>query len=104
MSYRNAMRNLLAPLVGFGAKYGVTTLIVCHTNKRANAHGRNRMADTGDIWDIARSAFIIGDTGQDGIRYFSHEKCNYGILMETTLFEIEDGKPKYIVNTIKRDR
>lgn len=104
MSYRNAMRNLLAPLVGFGAKYGVTTLIVCHTNKRANAHGRNRMADTGDIWDIARSAFIIGDTGQDGIRYFSHEKCNYGILMETTLFEIEDGKPKYIGNTMKRDR
>lgn len=104
MSYRNAMRNLLAPLVGFGAKYGVTTLIVCHTNKRANAYGRNRMADTGDIWDIARSAFIIGDTGQDGIRYLSHEKCNYGQLMETTLFEIEDGQPKYIGNTKKRDR
>lgn len=104
MSYRNAMRNLLAPLVGYGAKYGVTTIIICHTNKRANAYGRNRMADTGDIWDIARSAFIIGDTGNDGIRYFSHEKCNYGPLMDTTLFKIKNGQPNYIGNTKKRDR
>lgn len=103
MGYRNAMRAVLNPLIGLGAKYGVTMLIMAHTNKRDNAAGRNRVADSSDIWDIARSVFIIGNTGNDNIRYLSHEKCNYGLLQETALFTIDDGMPVFKDYTDMRD-
>ncbi|MEY8396508.1 AAA family ATPase [Lachnospiraceae bacterium 45-P1] len=76
MGQRNAMRNCLNPLIGWGEKYGCTFLIVVHTNKRQGVFGRNRVADSADIWDISRSVLIVGQT-QDGKRYLSHVSIFY---------------------------
>lgn len=104
MGYRNGMRAMLNPLIGFGEKYGVTTLIMVHTNKRENAHGRNRISDSSDIWDIARNVFILGRTEEENVRYMSHEKINNAREQDTTLFTIEDGIPVFKETTSKKDR
>lgn len=91
MGQRNAMRNCLNPLIGLGEEYGTTFLIVVHTNKRQGVYGRNRIADSADVWDIARSVLITGTTTESNVRYLSHEKSNYGEPGETVLFTIEDG-------------
>ena len=67
MGQRNAMRSCLNPLIGMGEEFGCTFLIVVHTNKRQGVYGRNRVADSADIWDIARSVLIAGCT-RDGKR------------------------------------
>lgn len=90
MGQRNAMRNCLNPLIGLGEEYGTTFLIVVHTNKRQGVYGRNRIADSADVWDIARSVLITGIV-KDNIRYLSHEKSNYGEPGRTVLYTIEDG-------------
>lgn len=103
MGQRNAMRNCLNPLIGVGEKYGCTFLIVVHTNKRQGVFGRNRVADSADIWDIARSVLIVGET-QDGRRYISHEKSNYDEPGETVIFDIEDGVAVFKEYSDKKDR
>lgn len=95
MGERNAMRQCLAPLMVLGKKYGTTFLIVMHTNKRSGAAGRNRMADSADLWDIARSVLIVGETNDKDIRYISHEKSNYGKKGSTILFSIDDQIIRY---------
>lgn len=104
MGYRNNMRAMLNPMIGYGEKYGVTTLIMVHTNKRENAHGRNRISDSSDIWDIARNVFILGRTEEENVRYMSHEKINNAKEQDTTLFTIEDGIPVFKETTTKKDR
>lgn len=90
MGQRNAMRNCLNPLIGLGEEYGTTFLIIVHTNKRQGVYGRNRIADSADVWDIARSVLITGVT-KDNVRYISQEKSNYGEPGKTALYTIEDG-------------
>lgn len=104
MGDRNAMRQCLAPLIGYGEEYGTTFIIIVHSNKRSNAWGRNRISDSADIWDIARSVLIVGETKDKGIRYISQEKNNYGRLSETILFSISDEKIIKRGVTTKRDR
>lgn len=87
MSERNAMRQSLRPLLKYGEQYGLTTLIVAHSNKGKNVWGRKRLADSSDLWDIARSVFLLGRT-PDKHRYMSHEKSNYGPLQKTIIFDI----------------
>lgn len=103
MGQRNAMRNCLNPLIGWGEKYGCTFLIVLHTNKRQGVFGRNRVADSADIWDISRSVLIVGCT-QDGKRYLSHEKSNYGEMGETAIFTIDDGVAAFDSYSDKKDK
>ncbi len=91
MSSRNAMRHVLTPLIGYGEKYETTFLIICHTNKQAGVWGRKRIADSSDLWDIARSVMLVGETKDKGIFYISHEKSNYGITGKTVLFSLHDG-------------
>lgn len=105
MGARNAMRNCMAPLVAIGEQTGTAFLIVCNTNKRKGASGRDRIADSADLWDIARSVLMAGFTGESGIRYLSHEKSNYSELQQTRLFNINRGG--LVVDagiTRKRDR
>ena len=104
MSERNAMRHCLNPLIALGKKYGTTFLIVVHTNKRSGAWGRNRLSDSSDIWDIARSVLIVGDTTEKSIRYVSHEKSNLGRQGETILFSIENGKLETKGTSDKKDK
>ncbi len=104
MGDRNAMRSCLAPLIGYGEKYGTSFLIIEHANKQSGVWGRKRIADSADIWDISRSVLMSGSTNGGGVRYLTHEKSNYGPLEETILFTIEDEVVVFKGNTTKRDR
>lgn len=88
MCARNEMRDCMAPLIVLGEEVGTTFMVVCHTNKRPKAYGRDRIADSADLWDIARSVIMGGYTENQGIRYLSNEKNNYAELQETVLFSI----------------
>lgn len=104
MGQRNAMRSCLNPLIGLGEKYGTTFLVIVHANKQSGVYGRKRIADSADIWDIARSVMMIGNTAEQGIRYISHEKSNYGMTSDSVLFSINDGKIETKGYTTKKDR
>jgi RecA-family ATPase len=105
MASRNAMRDCLAPLISLGEEVGTSFLIVCHTNKRKQASGRDRIADSADLWDIARSVLMAGYTQDQDVRYLSNEKNNYTALQETVLFTIdENGLPELQGTTFQRDR
>lgn len=103
MSQRNEMRSCLNPLIAIGEEIGTTSLIVVHTNKRAGAYGRKRISDSSDIWDISRSALVIGNVPGGNIRYLSQEKSNYGALSPTALFAIDDNGAHLEGYTDKRD-
>ena len=105
MGSRNEMRDCMAPLISVGEDIGTTALIVCHTNKRKGAYGRDRIADSADLWDIARSVMMAGFTEEQGVRYLSNEKNNYAPLQETILFTIDENEQIHKVGTSwKRDR
>lgn len=103
MGQRNAMRACLNPLIGLGEKYGTTFLIIVHTNKQVGLWGRKRIADSADIWDIARSVLIAGEAN-DGVRYISQEKSNYGPLAQTVLFRLDSGKIEFEGYSDKKDK
>ena len=105
MGSRNAMRDCMAPLITLGEETGTTFLVVCHTNKRKGAFGRDRIADSADLWDVSRSVLMMGYTEDKGVRYLSHEKSNYSELQETRLFSIDrSGIIHPEGTTWKRDR
>lgn len=104
MGDRNAMRNCLAPLIGYGEKYGVTFLIIEHANKQSGVWGRKRIADSADIWDISRSVMMAGETSEPGIRYLTHEKSNYGPTGRSVLYYIDDEVIKFKAYTDKKDK
>ena len=104
MGYRNEMRNQLAPLISYGEQYDTTFLVIMHANKQSGVWGRKRMADSSDMWDIARSVLMVGETGENGQRYISQEKSNYGQLQSSVLFTIQEGRTDFAALTDKRDR
>lgn len=104
MAKRKDMRDALAPLNQLGAEFGTAFMLIMHTNKSSNS-GRQRMADSSDIWDLGRSALMAGHTKDKGIMYLSHEKCNYGKLQKTILFSIQDENVvEFRGTTWKKDR
>ncbi len=105
MGSRNAMRDCMAPLISLGEECGTAFLVVCHTNKRKGAYGRDRIADSADLWDISRSVMMAGYTDEQGIRYLSNEKNNYAQLQDSLLFTIDNnGQVQPEGTTWKRDR
>mgnify|MGYP006069474049 CR=1 FL=1 len=105
MGSRNEMRDCMAPLITIGEELNTTSLIVCHTNKRKGAYGRDRIADSADLWDISRSVLMAGPTEEQGIRYLSNEKNNYAPLQDTVLFTIDkDEQIRRTGTSWKRDR
>lgn len=103
MAKRKDMRDALNPLNALGAKFGTAFLMVMHTNK-SNSSGRQRMADSSDIWDLGRSALMAGRTKDEGICYLSHEKSNYGRLQKTILFSVTDMGIEYKGTSNRKDR
>lgn len=88
MSQRNQMRACLAPLIRLARTYDTTFLLVMHTRKGKNVYGRDRIADSSDIFDIARAAFIVGQADKAGTVYISHEKSSYSKLQPTILTRV----------------
>lgn len=106
MSRRNAMRAALNPLIGLAEENKCAVLIAMHTNKRmGGASGRNRLSDSSDIWDIARSVWLLGrDRAQlEPTFYLSQEKGNYGMCQLTALYNTEGGKINYLGTTDRHD-
>ena len=103
MAKRKDMRDALNPLNALGAKYGTSFLMVMHTNKSANS-GRQRMADSSDIWDLGRSALMAGRTKEENVCYLSHEKSNYGALQRTILFSVGETGVIFKGTSKKKDR
>lgn len=105
MGSRNAMRDCMAPLIALGEETGCTFLVVCHTNKRKGVWGRDRIADSADLWDVSRSVLMAGYTEEQDVRYLSNEKNNYAELHDTLLFSIDgDGQVHTEGRSWKRDR
>lgn len=104
MSKRKDMRDALNPLNVLGSKFGTAFLLIMHTNK-SNSSGRQRMADSSDIWDLGRSALMAGRTKDENICYLSHEKSNYITLQKTILFSVtEEGGIEYKGTSRRKDR
>lgn len=104
MSERNGMRTQLSPLLSMGEKYGTAFVIICHANKRDKASGRSRVSDSSDIWDAARSVFLLGFADEEKeLRYISHEKSNNSKPIRTVLFGIQDGRTVFRGTTLKKD-
>lgn len=103
MSDRNAMRQEVEPLIRLGENYGTTFIIVMHTNKQSGVWGRKRMADSADLWDVARSVLMVGETSEEGIGYISQEKSSYGKTFPTILFETTGGVATYRGTSNKKD-
>lgn len=103
MGSRNAMRQALSPLMELGKTYGTTFIIVAHCNKSRGTWGRSRVAESSDIWDIARSVLIFGQSA-NGIIYISHEKANYSEKGRTIEFCIDEEKVSFIGTNEKTDR
>ncbi len=104
MGDRNAMRQCLSPLIGYGERYNVTSLIVVHANKQANVWGKKRIADSADIWDISRSVLMTGETNERGIFYLTHEKSNYGATGQTLLYSLDGEKINFKGFTDRKDK
>ena len=90
MASRNQMRSALLPLRAIAAKQGCAVLIVMHSNKKQGVSGRARLADSSDIWDMARSVLMMGRAKNDGKIYLSHEKSSYARPQQTVLLHIDD--------------
>ena len=104
MGSRNAMRDCMAPLSRLGEEIGTAFVVVCHTNKRRGASGRERISDSSDLWDISRSVMMAGFTGDGEVRYISNEKNNYAERQETVLFQMDKkGMPQFVGYSQKRD-
>ena len=82
----------LLPLKALCARHGCAALISMHTNKRANVSGRARLADSSDIWDIARSVLMMGRDKNSEKLYLSHEKSSYSAPARTALLHIEQAQ------------
>lgn len=103
MAKRKDMRDALNPLNKLGAAFGTSFLMIMHTNKSNNS-GRQRMADSSDIWDIGRSALMAGRTKDNKTCYLSHEKSNYGSLQKTILFQVNDDGVVFMGTSNRKDR
>lgn len=104
MGDRNAMRKCFSPLIGYGEKYGLTSIIIAHANKQSGVWGRKRIADSSDIWDSSRSVLMTGITKDSDIRYISHEKSNWGKLEKSVLYTLNECVPVFKAYTPKKDR
>lgn len=103
MAKRNTMRKVLQPLLAYTEETGTTALIIMHTNKRTGVSGRGRFADSADIYDIARSALLLGRTQEKDKRYIDHAKSNLGEMQKTVLYTVHDGMAKYCGTSDKKD-
>ena len=97
MASRNQMRSILLPLKAIAAAQRCAVLLVMHSNKKMGVSGRARLADSSDIWDMARSVLMMGRAKNDGKIYLSHEKNSYARPQQTVLLHIDDVEVEEIL-------
>ena len=105
MSERNAMRREVNHALAMAVENDCAVLIVMHTNKQQKVWGRQRLSDSSDIWDIARSVLMAGISEFDGTRHLTHEKSNFGKLQESIVYQFDDDRRITVIErNTKRDR
>ena len=107
MSERNKMRREITSVMAIAVEIECAILLVMHTNKQRAVWGRQRLADTADIWDVARSVLMAGidEEDQDRTRHLSHEKSNFGNLQSSITFNFDEARRIQIIErNDKRDR
>lgn len=94
---RNHVRPMFDWLMIMTRKYEVTILVIMHTKKHASTGGRDRLADSSDMYDDVRQVLMVGETDEDGIKYVSSEKNNLTKRPKTILFEqVDHGLPRLV--------
>lgn len=94
---RNHVRPIFDWLNVMTKKYEVTILVIMHTKKNASIGGRDRLADSSDMYDDVRQVLMVGETDEDGIKYVSSEKNNLTKRPKTILFEqVDHGLPRLV--------
>lgn len=94
---RNHVRPMFDWLNVMTKKYEVTILVIMHTKKNASIGGRDRLADSSDMYDDVRQVLMVGETDEDGIKYVSSEKNNLTKRPKTILFEqVDHGLPRLV--------
>lgn len=91
MGSQNQMRHKLQNLKRLAHDYEATFLIISHTNKRNAFSARDKLANSGDVWDFSRAVIMMGKTPDHEI-FLSLEKGNYSPERKTVIFNIIDGK------------
>lgn len=89
MAERNQMRGITTPLRAVLRETNAAGLLVAHTNKKGAVAGRQRLADSSDLWDAARCVILMGRDRVTKQIYVSNEKNSYAPECRTTLFDIE---------------
>ena len=89
MAERNQMRGITTPLRAVLRETNAAGLLVAHTNKKGAVAGRQRLADSADLWDAARCVILMGRDRVTKQIYVSNEKNSYAPECRTTLFNIE---------------
>lgn len=93
MAERNLMRREVGHAMALAKDCNCAVLIVMHTNKSRGSYGRNRLADSADMWDISRSVLMLGmDESESSLRYLSHEKSNFSPLQDSVNFTIGQSR------------
>ena len=93
MAERNQIRREVGHALALAKRCNAAVVLVMHTNKQRQAWGRARLADSADLWDMARSVFIVGTDEKDvSVRYMSHEKSNFSTLQDTVNFTIMEDR------------
>ena len=100
MASRNQMRSILLPLKAIAAAQQCAVLLVMHSNKKMGVSGRARLADSSDIWDIARSVLMMGRDKNSGQLYLSHEKSSYSAPARTALLHIEQTQVEGVTTAV----
>jgi len=89
MAERNQMRGAITPLRAIIRETNAAGVLVSHTNKKGSVAGRQRLADSSDLWDAARCVVMMGRDRLTKQVYVSNEKNSYAPERKTTLFTIE---------------
>lgn len=89
MAERNQMRGATTPLRAVLRETNSAGLLVAHSNKKGSVAGRQRLADSADLWDAARCVILMGRDRETKQVYVSNEKNSYAPECRTTLFTIE---------------
>ena len=85
MNNRSEMRGVVTPFKSFCAAVNAAGATVCHTNKKSNVAGRQRLSDSSDLWDLSRCVIMLGYSKTDEAVYASVEKDSYARKPMTTL-------------------
>ena len=94
---RNHVRPMMDWLMAMTKKYEVTILLIMHSKKNASSGGRDRLADSSDIFDGVRQVLMVGKTDEEGIKYVAPDKANLSEQAPTILFEqVDHGLPKLV--------